>query len=139
MPQRCMGNVGMRDRGASGRWSNDDGSVLELEVHHDGRLSGTLRLAGDGVVYRPHQVTGTYQVRPDGKHGIVGSVPGWPAPATVTVWCGELDPETGELSTRWLVAAEPGVSPGWNDDLGGEMFHRQGRRRSSRRIARGIA
>lgn len=113
--------------GIGGRWVNAAGSVLELELHDDGRVTGTLRLAGDGAAYRPHALAGRLQLRPDGTQGVVGSAPGWPTASTVTVWCGELDAAEGTLDTHWLAPIGPESDPGWAGPLGGPVFHRHSR------------
>lgn len=123
--------------GIGGRWVNDAGSVLELELHDDGRVTGTLRLAGDGAAYRPHPLAGRYQQRPDGTQGVVGSAPGWPTGSTVTVWCGEIDPSEGTMATHWLAPIGPGTEPDWDRPLGGLVFRRHlpQARRNRRRSA----
>lgn len=116
-----------------GRWVNPDGSVLELEVHNDGRVTGTFTLGSDWPSYRPHRVTGTYSSRPEGGRGVVGSVVGWPNASSVTVWTAEYDAGTGELRTTWLLAAGPhdvGQPP---PTVGGAVFHRSPRSRSMAR------
>ena len=88
----------------TGRWQSDDGIVVDFESLEDGRLTGRIRFAYDGPVYRPHEFTGTWLFRPDGTHGIVGSVRGMHPGAPVTVWCGEVDLIEGVLTTTWLSA-----------------------------------
>lgn len=132
-------SIGVDPAAVGGRWVNDCGSTLELEVHDDGRVTGYLRLAGDGVAYRPHPVAGRCQSRPDGTFGVVGSAPGWPTASTATVWCADLGDET-TLHTHWLAPIGPGTDPEWSQALGGGLFRRQvsqGRqvRRRARRTA----
>lgn len=107
-----------------GRWANECGSTLELELHDDGRVTGFLRLGGDGAAYRPHPVAGRCQTRPDGTPGVVGSAAGWPTASTVTVWCAELGDEM-TLQTHWLAPIGPDTDPGWSEALGGGLFRRQ--------------
>lgn len=112
-----------------GRWSNQQGSILELEVHGDGWISGTFRAASDGTSYRPYRVSGTYTVRQDGGRGVVGSVVGWPQAGSITVWTGEYDPQRDELRTSWLMMAPSDqVGSAESDELtasvGGEIFRR---------------
>ena len=118
--------------GLSGRWVNDIGTVIDLRSHSDGRVSGTVKFAAAaGTSYQLFPLKGTCVVRPDGHRGIVGTVPGWPQPSSVTVWCGELDSDGSVLSTKLLSAA--GAPP--HVGLDGETdFHRTGaasRRRSA--------
>lgn len=108
----------------AGRWVNDGGSVLAVKVTSTGQIYGALRLAGDGFSYKPYRVLGTYLLRPEGEHGIVASVLGWPRPSSITVWCGQLSDGLDELSTRWLMASGPDGSLDWDDAIGGAMFRR---------------
>lgn len=120
------------DRGVDGRWVNPDGSVLEIEVHEDGRVTGTFTLGSDRPSYRPYRVTGTYLVRAEGGRGMVGSVVGWPRAASVTVWTGEYDPDTDELRTSWLSTALPREA-GERAPSVGAVFRRLPRPRSMAR------
>jgi hypothetical protein len=121
------------DGKVDGRWSNERGSVLELEVHDDGRVTGTFRLASDGNSYRPHPVTGTYTQRPDGGLGVVGSVIGWPRTGSVTVWTGAYDETLDELHTRWLMTETAGgITYEW-PSVGGDVFRRVVRSRTMAR------
>lgn len=112
------------DHVLGGRWINPDGSVLELEVHDDGRVTGTFILGRDRPSYRPHRVTGTYLIRPEGGRGVVGSVAGWPKAASMTVWTGEYDAERDELRTSWLLAAGPRDADEAVPSIGGAVFRR---------------
>lgn len=94
-----------------GRWVNGSGTVIDLRSHGDGRVSGTVKFAATDASYQLYPLKGTCVVRPDGQRGIVGTVPGWPQPSSLTVWCGELDDDGSVLSTKLLSAA-------------GEMSHR---------------
>ena len=116
-----------------GRWANPDGSVLELAVHQDGRVTGSFIWGSDRPSYRPHSVTGTYLSRPEGGRGIVGSVVGWPKASAVTVWTGEYDSGTGELRTAWLLAAGPHDIDQPAPSVGGAVFRRLPRSRSMAR------
>ena len=87
-----------------GQWQSDDGIFVNFECHPDGRLTGRIRFAYDGPVYRPHEFTGTWLFRPDGTHGFVGSVRAMHPGAPVTVWCGEVNEAEGLLTTTWLSA-----------------------------------
>lgn len=111
-----------------GHWRNERGSVLELEVHDDGRITGSFRLGSDGSAYRPYRVTGTYTLRPEGARGVVGSLIGWPRSNTVTVWTGEYDPASDLLRTSWLMTTGPGRSPDEVASIGGQIFRRATRR-----------
>ncbi len=116
-----------------GRWINEQGSVLELEVRGDGWITGTFRAASDGTSYRPYRVNGTYTVRHDGGRGVVGSVAGWPRTNSITVWTGVYDPSTDQLRTSWLMMASAGGGPGSGaagepgPSVGGETFRRAAR------------
>lgn len=121
------------DTALDGRWVNPDGSVLELEVHPDGRVTGSFILGSDRPSYRPHRVTGTYLARPEGARGAVGSILGWPKASAVTVWTGEYDPASGELRTSWLLAAGPHDIDQPVPSVGGVVFRRSMRRRSMAR------
>lgn len=114
----------------SGRWVNGSGTVIDLRSHDDGRVSGTVKFGATGASYQLYPLKGTCVVRPDGQRGIVGTVPGWPQPSSITVWCGELDTDGAVLSTRLLSAGEPS-----HQALDGESeFHRSrvaSRRRSA--------
>ena len=116
-----------------GRWVNPDGSVLELEVHQDGRVTGSFILGSDRPSYRPYRVTGTYLARPEGGRGVVGSVLGWPKASAVTVWTGEFDSERSELRTSWLLAVGPHVIDQPVPSVGGVVFRRLVRPRSMAR------
>jgi hypothetical protein len=124
-----------------GRWINDGGTVIDLRSHDDGRLSGTIRFAADGTTYKPFELRGTCIVGADGRAGIVGTVPGWPHPASVTVWCGDLDPSEGVMATKLLSAAGPAPSDDWETVTGGTDFRRSvgGHDRSARTRAVGTA
>jgi hypothetical protein len=115
----------------SGRWVNDLGTVIDLRSHADGRVSGTVKFGATGASYQLYPLKGTCVLRPDGQRGIVGTVPGWPQPSSLTVWCGELDTDGSVLSTKLLSAA--GESSHQALD-GGTDFHRTqaaSRRRSA--------
>ncbi|HET9077301.1 MAG TPA: avidin/streptavidin family protein [Acidimicrobiales bacterium] len=116
-----------------GQWRNERGSVLELRVHDDGRITGTFRLGSDGSCYRPYRVTGTYTLRPEGGRGVVGSLIDWPRANSVTVWTGELDPAGDQLRTRWLMTTGPLVAAEEALLVGGHDFRRSARTRSMRR------
>ena len=104
----------------SGRWVNDGGTVIDLRSHADGRVSGTVKFApAAGISYQLYPLKGTCVVRPDGNRGIVGTVPGWPQPSSLMVWCGELDLEGSILSTKLLNAAGAGPDQGWDGVCGG--------------------
>ena len=107
-----------------GRWINEGGTVIDLRSHDDGRLSGTIRFDADGTTYKPFELRGTSVVGADGRTGIVGTVPGWPHPASVTVWCGDLDSNEGVLATSLFSAAGPAPSDDWETVTGGTAFRR---------------
>ena len=108
----------------SGRWVNDEGTVIDLRSHDDGRVSGTVKFAAAGLSHRLFPLRGTSVVRPDGHRGIVGTVPGWPQPSSLMVWCGELDEEGSILSTRLLNAADTPSDREWDGACGGTDFYR---------------
>lgn len=112
------------DRVLDGRWTDRGGSVLELEVHDDGRITGIFRSSRDGNSYRPYRVTGTYTLRPEGGRGVVGSVSGWPRPNAVTVWTGEYVAGSDELRTSWLMTTEPGMVD-LREPAGGDQIFRR--------------
>ncbi len=108
----------------SGRWVNDGGTVIDLVTHPDGRVSGTIRFASDGIRYKPYQLRGTIIYRAEGRRGIVGTVPGWPVHSAATVWLGEFDSDGTTLSTKLLMADGPDPSVDWEVATGGTVFHR---------------
>jgi hypothetical protein len=111
-----------------GRWVNEGGTVIDLRSHDDGRLSGTIRFAADGTRYRTFELRGTRIKGSDGHAGIVGTVPGWPHPESVTVWCGDLDSAGGILATTLLSAGDPPLPLDWDSVAGGAQFRRRARR-----------
>lgn len=112
------------ERELDGRWTNGQGSLLDLEVHATGWVTGTFRAASDGSSYRPYRVTGTYTERPEGGRGVVGSVLAWPWADSVTVWTGEYDPRRDELRTSWLMAAGDGRVGQHGLSVGEEVFRK---------------
>lgn len=112
------------DRELDGRWTNGQGSLLDLEVHTDGWVTGTFRAASDGSSYRPYRVTGAYTERPEGGRGVVGSVLGWPRADSVTVWTGEYDPRRDELRTSWLMTTAADRADQDGLPVGGEVFRK---------------
>ena len=121
------------ERELDGRWSNGEGSTLDLEVHDDGWVTGTFRSASDGSSYRPYRVNGTYTERQEGGRGVVGSVVGWPRATSITVWTGEYDPVTDQLRTSWLTTAGDGEGDQRAPTVGREIFRRSARPRSMAR------
>ena len=117
----------------SGRWVNDGGTVIDLRSHGDGRVSGTVRFADAGVTYQLFPLRGTCVERPDGQRGIVGTVPGWPQPSSMTVWCAELDTDGAVLSTKLLNTAESSTPPCCEGTCGGNDFRRAPAPRRRRR------
>jgi hypothetical protein len=111
----------------AGRWVNESGTVINLETRGDGGLTGAVRFATDGAVYRPYTLQGTTVDR-DGSWGLVAAINGWPHQGALTVWCGELSPSGLELSFTLLQAAGPS-SIDLDEAIGGATFRRQAERR----------
>lgn len=126
----------VKRRALAGSWINDAGSVLDLRVHDDGRVSGTFRPGREARPRRAREVVGRYlagdRTAKEAK-GVVASVLGWPEPQSVTVWCGQLDLHAGLLRTEWLTArVGAGAAPAAESDAGpppgGAVFRRRWRR-----------
>lgn len=111
-------------RWVNGRWVNDGGTVIDLRSHDDGRVSGTVKFGAVGLSYQLFPLRGTCVIRPGGQRGIVGTVPGWPKPSSLIVWCGELDTEGSVLSTKLLSAGVEQPHAEWDGVCGGSEFHR---------------
>ena len=111
----------------AGRWVNESGTVMNLNIRSDGGMTGTVRFSTDGFIYRPYTLQGTTVDR-DGSWGLVAAVNGWPHQGALTVWCGELSPNGQELSFTLLQAAGP-TSIDLDQAIGGATFHRQAERR----------
>jgi hypothetical protein len=111
-----------------GRWVNDGGTVIDLRSHDDGRLSGTIRFAADGSSYKPFELRGTCVAGEDGHKRLVGTVPGWPHPSSMTVWCGDLDEAGALLDTTLLSAGGPPLEVDWETATGGTAFRRPARK-----------
>ena len=130
VPQWEIGDACALDRGLSGRWLNEGGTVIALVSHDDGRVSGTIRFGCDGSAYKPYQLRGTEVVRPDGGgRGIVGTMPGWPLASALTVWFGELEAAGGRLLTKLLLADADSPAVDWETATGGSVFQRMVARR----------
>jgi hypothetical protein len=91
-------------RALQGAWVNESGAVLDLTVHRDGRVSGTLKPGRSTWSRHPRRLIGRYLCEDHTAKGVVASVFGWPEAGSVTVWCGQLDPVAGVLRTEWLAA-----------------------------------
>ena len=114
----------------AGRWVNESGTVMNLNVRGDGGITGTVRFSTDGAVYRPYTLQGTTVDR-DGSWGLVAAVNGWPHQGALTVWCGELSSNGEELSFTLLQAAGP-TSIDLDQAIGGATFRRLAERRPER-------
>ena len=116
----------------AGKWINDSGSILDLRVDPDGRVTGTFRLASDGTSYLPYGVVGTCAERVSTQRGVVGSVKGWPSRGAVTVFCAEYDAVADVLVTTWLMSSPADRPVDRQDGIGHEVvFRRAGRRAGS--------
>ena len=124
--------AGEADSSVSGRWVNPTGTVIDLREHSDGRVNGTLRLGVDGPAYRLYQLRGTQITGATGDRGIVGTVSGWPHPASLTVWCAEIEPGAGLMSTKLLSAEGTPLPLDWDAVTGGSRFTRDEPRQQRR-------
>lgn len=128
-------------RALQGSWVNESGAVLDLTVHRDGRISGTLKPGRSTWSRQPRRLIGRYLSADHAAKGVVASVFGWPERDSVTVWCGQLDPTEGVLRTEWLAAAigeqpDAPVSRAQSRLVPGEaVFRRRWRRSSVRSVA----
>jgi len=112
-----------------GRWYNELGSAMELEVHGN-MVSGTYHTAV-GEAEGRYPITGATDMEALNQNQVVGLVVVWMNDKSnshsVTTWSGQLQMIAGEevLRTTWLLTHETDPEQDWKSTLvGSDVFTR---------------
>jgi hypothetical protein len=108
-----------------GRWYNQLGSELNIDVHDNATIRGTYRPGAGSVAGNMYPVAGSYDPHPSGSTTVLGFVVDWTEVHSVTVWSGQYHHDDGSIRMTWLMATETEVGDEWKSTfVGHDVFRR---------------
>jgi len=125
----CMTYTRTRDSISSdaiqGKWCNQLGSRLYLEVDESGTLRGQYRSGTGPLAGNAYLVHGSCDPGPTAFPMTLGFVVDWREVHGATAWVGHYYPEEEVIRTTWIMATETDPQDDWKSTLiGHDLFHR---------------